>query len=67
MDSDPGPVILGLQALCICLTVPGVLGVLVGYLLRGRVERLGWRWALLPGAARRLVESIQSMLETEDQ
>ena len=57
----------GLQYLCVCTSAPLIIGILVGYSLRGRVDRVGWRWALLPNFMRRAYISIvEAMNEADD-
>lgn len=45
------PALTGILMLCLCTIVPMLIGLGIGYRLRGRLDRLGLPWGLLPAGA----------------
>lgn len=55
-QGSTGDVAAGLMMLLVCCSVPGLLGGVFGYILRGRVDQFGLPWALLPGWFKKIWE-----------
>lgn len=51
-----GDIAAGMLMMFVCCSVPGLLGCMIGYVLRGRVDQFGLPWALLPGLFKKIWE-----------
>jgi len=55
--NDAGSAATGYMLLCVCWSIPGLLGLVIGYRFRGRFDRLGW-WAFMPEFVKSLIEKV---------
>ncbi len=58
MSNSTGDLGSGICLMCLCLLVPLIVGSVIGWLLRGRSDRLGIPWVFLPGTIKRFWEVV---------